>query len=215
VLPGSEEISTRAQKRVIGLRPFLASCVYMSERAYRKPEKNARSGDNKMKNDSDVQFATDRRIHVAMGVRNLSQSVAFYRVLFGQEPTKTRPGYAKFEVAEPPVNLSLNEIRGPTNPSNSVAHFGIQVKSSAIVQELGIMLANAGLATKTEAEVTCCYAVQSKVWITDPDGNKWEIFVVLDNDGAHHKSSANECCAPGTSECCVPVANGCCTEAAG
>ena len=160
-----------------------------------------------MKNDSAVEFATNRRIHMALAVKNLAASVDFYRTLFGQEPSKSRPGYAKFEVPEPPVNLSLNETGGQTSPPNSIAHFGIQVKASALVQELGDMLAKAGLATKVEEKVTCCFAVQDTVWIADPDGNKWEIFVVLDNDGAHHHTSVASASAP----CCDP--NQCCVAA--
>jgi catechol 2,3-dioxygenase-like lactoylglutathione lyase family enzyme len=86
-----------------------------------------------VKNESAVQFETDSRIHMGLAVQNLERSVAFYRTLFGQQPTKTRPRYAKFEVAEPPVNLALNEVGGATGPNNPVAHFGIQVKTSAAV----------------------------------------------------------------------------------
>ena len=135
-----------------------------------------------MKNESAVQFETDSRIHMGLAVKNLEQSVAFYRTLFGQGPTKTRPHYAKFEVAEPPVNLALNEVGGATGPNHPVAHFGIQVKSTAKVKELADRLAEGGLVTETEEDVTCCYAVQNKVWATDPDGNKWEVYVVLDDD---------------------------------
>lgn len=147
-----------------------------------------------MKNESAVQFATDTRIHMGLAVKDLEKSIAFYRTLFGQEPTKTRPGYAKFEVAEPSVNLSLNEVGGDTGPNNPVAHFGIQVKSTDAVKLVADRLADAGLTTSTEENVTCCYAVQNKVWATDPDGNKWEVYVVLDNDGAHHHSSQSACC---------------------
>src|SRR5205085_6178053 len=115
--------------------------------------------------------------------------------LFGQGPTKTRPGYARFEVAEPPVNLSLNEAVGDTGPSNPVTHCGIQVKSTAAVQEAADRLAGAGVATRAEEKVTCCYAVQNKVWAADPDGNRWEVYVVLDDDGAHHHSSQEACCS--------------------
>ena len=167
-----------------------------------------------MKNDSAVQFATNRRIHMALAIKNFAASVDFYRTLFGQEPSKTRPGYAKFEVAEPPVNLSLNEIGGTTSPSNSIAHFGIQVKASDLVRELGDTMAKAGLATKVEDKVTCCYAVQDKVWVEDPDGNKWEIYVVVDDDGAQHQSSADPCCTAATTSCCFPVVGDCCTPAA-
>ncbi len=146
-----------------------------------------------MKHESAVQFETNSRIHMGLAVKNLERSVAFYRTLFGQEPTKTRPGYAKFEVAEPPVNLALNEVGGDTGPNNPVAHFGIQVKSTEAVGKTADRLKEAGLETAVEDNVTCCYAVQNKVWATDPDGNKWEVYVVLDNDGTqHHSSSA--CC---------------------
>ncbi|HYT88920.1 MAG TPA: ArsI/CadI family heavy metal resistance metalloenzyme [Gemmataceae bacterium] len=146
-----------------------------------------------MNHESAVQFQTNSRIHMGLAVKNLERSVAFYRTLFGQEPTKTRPGYAKFEVAEPPVNLALNEVGGDTGPNNPVAHFGIQVKSTEAVGKTAARLKEAGLETAVEDNVTCCYAIQSKVWAADPDGNKWEVYVVLDNDGTpQHSSSA--CC---------------------
>ena len=146
-----------------------------------------------MNNESAVQFGTDSRIHMGLAVGNLEKSVAFYATLFGQGPTKARPRYARFEVAEPPVNLALNEVGGPTGPNHPVAHFGIQVKSTEAVGMVADRLEKAGLKAAAEDNVTCCYAVQNKVWATDPDGNKWEVYVVLDNDGTqHHASSA--CC---------------------
>ena len=155
-----------------------------------------------MNNESAVQFETNSRIHMGLAVKDLERSAAYYRTLFGQEPTKTRPGYAKFEVTEPPVNLSLNEVGGETGPNNPVAHFGIQVKSSGAISEVAERLAAAGIATTFEENVTCCYAVQNKVWSSDPDGNKWEIYIVLDNQGAHHHSSAGSCCPD---DCCSDV----------
>jgi catechol 2,3-dioxygenase-like lactoylglutathione lyase family enzyme len=146
-----------------------------------------------MKGESAVQFQTQSRIHLGLAVRDLARSEAFYAALLGQGPTKTRPHYAKFEVAEPPVNLALNEVRGPTGTSHPVAHFGIQVKSTEAVCRMADRLREAGLVTTVEDQVTCCYAVQNKVWATDPDGNKWEVYVVLDNEGPHYASSV--CCA--------------------
>lgn len=169
-----------------------------------------------MKNESAVQFETESRIHMGLAVKNMERSVAFYTTLFGQGPTKTQSGYAKFEVAEPPVNLALNEVGGTTGPNNPVAHFGIQVKSTAAVGRVADRIKAAGLETAVEENVTCCYAVQNKVWATDPDGNKWETYIVLDNDGKQHHSSQSECCAdkPGCcadkTACCTPT-----TEAAG
>lgn len=147
-----------------------------------------------MSNESAVQFPTESRIHMGLAVRSLEKSVAFYRTLFGQGPTKTRPGYAKFEVVEPPVNLALNESAGETAPANALAHFGIQVKSTAAVREVAERLRAAGLITMAEENVTCCYAVQNKVWAADPDGNRWEVYVVLDNDAGQHASTQDACC---------------------
>ncbi len=166
-----------------------------------------------MTNESAVQFATDSRIHMGLGVKDLERSMGFYRTLFGQGPTKTRPRYAKFEVAEPPVNLALNEVGGATGPSNRVAHFGIQVKSTKAVAEVAARLSAAGLATAAEENVTCCYAVQNKVWATDPDGNKWEVYVVLDNAAAQYHSTQSACCAD-TPDCCEDRA-ACCAAGAG
>ncbi len=147
-----------------------------------------------VKYESAAKFQTESRIHMGLAVRDLERSVAFYRTLFGQGPTKTRPRYARFEVGEPPVNLSLNEVEGETGPSNPVVHFGVQVKSTAAVMALADRLATAGIKTSKEENVTCCYAVQNKVWATDPDGNKWEVYVVLDDSGAAHHSSQSACC---------------------
>jgi catechol 2,3-dioxygenase-like lactoylglutathione lyase family enzyme len=153
--------------------------------------------------ESAVQFTTDSRIHMGLAVKDLQKSAAFYCGLLGQEPTKVRPRYAKFEVAEPPVNLALNEGGGATGQNNLVAHFGIQVKSTEAVREAADRLTAAGIVVDVEEEVTCCYAVQNKVWATDPDGNKWEVYVVLDDHGTQHHSSTGECCSS---------ADGCCGE---
>ena len=157
-----------------------------------------------MNRHSAVEFATDARIHIGLAVQDLAAAIDFYSVLFGQEPSKTRPGYAKFEVAEPSVNLSLNQVSGATGPNNPVAHYGIQVKSTDAVKRMSERVAAAGLPMKVEENVTCCYAVQDKIWVADPDGNKWEVFVVLDNDGAQHASDSGSCCTDSTS-CCSDV----------
>jgi len=179
-----------------------------------------------MFDESAVSFATESRIHIGLAVKNVDRSMAFYQTLLGQPPTKTRPGYAKFEVAEPAVNLSLNAVTGVTGPNNPAAHFGVQVKSTAAVNALAQRLAAAGLATRVETNVTCCYAVQNKIWVTDPDGNPWEVFVVLDNEGSSHAPTGGCCAAANAapaltalassevggpaSACCEP---GCCADA--
>lgn len=162
-----------------------------------------------MTHESAVDFATASRIHIAFAVIDLERSKAFYRALFSQGPSKERPHYAKFEVAEPPVNLALNEAEALTAPPNAIAHFGVQLKSTAAVKEVEKRLVAAGYDVEPEEHVTCCYAIQNKVWATDPDGNKWEVYVLLDDNGATHHSDR-----PATSRslsmagCCVSNSSG-------
>ncbi|MEZ5366611.1 MAG: ArsI/CadI family heavy metal resistance metalloenzyme [Bryobacterales bacterium] len=145
---------------------------------------------------SAVEFATNTRIHIALETSNLDDAIAFYRLLFGQEPVKVKPGYAKFEVADPPVNLALNATP-QAHSTGGASHFGVQVKSTDAVNDARLRFEDAGRAIETEEHVTCCWAVQDKVWVRDPDGNAWEIFVVLDADAAvHGKADADVCCTP-------------------
>jgi catechol 2,3-dioxygenase-like lactoylglutathione lyase family enzyme len=156
---------------------------------------------------SAVEFATATRVHVAINVSRLERSLPFYTTLFGQEPAKLRPGYAKFEVANPPVNFTLNENPAMT-AGGSLSHLGIQVKSTEEVLAAKTRFQVAGLATFDEENVTCCYAVQDKVWVTDPDGNEWEVFVVLEADAPVHSVNLQrtdaDCCA--TDCCAAPTA---------
>jgi catechol 2,3-dioxygenase-like lactoylglutathione lyase family enzyme len=138
--------------------------------------------------DSAVDFATASRMHVSMFVSDIAESVKFYEVFFGQPPTKSRPDYAKFEVAEPPLVISFNPDRKPV-PGGAVNHLGIQVKSTDIVMAMKDRFAAAGFLTEEEVATPCCYAVQTKVWVGDPDGNRWEIYVVTEAD-------ADEGCGP-------------------
>ncbi|MCB1021829.1 MAG: VOC family protein [Acidobacteria bacterium] len=145
---------------------------------------------------SAVEFATNTRIHIALETSTLDEAIAFYRTMFAQEPVKVKPGYAKFEVADPPVNLSLNAA-AQAHATSGASHFGVQVKSTDAVHEAKQRFETAGYGIETEEHVTCCWAVQDKVWVRDPDGNAWEIFVVLDADAAvHGKADSDVCCAP-------------------
>lgn len=141
--------------------------------------------------------------HVSINVTNMDASVAFYEKAFGVAATKRRPGYAKFDLAVPMLNLSMVETP-PTGMNAS--HFGIQVASSDDVTEAKKKFELAGLSTRTEENTSCCYAVQDKVWIADPDGNEWEVFVVkADAETMYDTNKATEaksCCAP---SCCQPT----------
>jgi catechol 2,3-dioxygenase-like lactoylglutathione lyase family enzyme len=157
-----------------------------------------------MKTQSAVEFPTPTRIHVAIAVTDVEGALPFYRTLFGQEPTKTRPGYAKFEVLDPPVNFTLNRYAS-SSATQGPQHFGIQVKSTDAVRMARERLERAGYPIEVEDDVTCCWAVQDKVWAVDPDGHRWEVFVVTDADASVHseptpKSAERTCCDPG---CCT------------
>ncbi|HEX2909295.1 MAG TPA: ArsI/CadI family heavy metal resistance metalloenzyme [Chloroflexia bacterium] len=136
-----------------------------------------------------VEFAGTTRVHVAINVSDVERSLPFYKILFGQEPAKLRPGYAKFEVAEPAVNFTLNQNPNFMPGTGALSHFGIQVKSTGEVLAAKQRFIESGLATFDEENVTCCYAVQDKVWVTDPDGNNWEVFVVLEADAPVHSEN--------------------------
>jgi len=148
-----------------------------------------------MTTQSAVDFPGLTRIHIALKVSNLQQSREFYELLLGAAPSKERVGYIKFEPADPSVNLTLNETDSPTDAA-SISHFGIQVKSIAAVHEAIERFESAGISTTTEEQTTCCYAVQEKVWATDPDGNQWEVFVVLQADVKDDLYQENGCCTP-------------------
>ena len=148
-----------------------------------------------MKNQPTVDFPGKNRIHIALAVSDLERSKVFYEKLLGVAPIKERLGYAKFEPKDPSVNLALNEISDlGQNASSAAAHFGIQVKSRQAVEDSILRLSQAGLKTSIEENTTCCYAVQDKVWVTDPDGNQWEIFVVLDADAKRKIDQTSVCC---------------------
>ena len=148
--------------------------------------------------------------HVSLNVTNIDASVAFYEKAFGVNATKRRPGYAKFDLKEPSLNLTMQEA--PRTGINA-SHFGVQVESSEDVAAAWARFKNAGLVTKTEENTECCYALQDKVWIEDPDGNAWEVFVVKGEASVmESKPSAGGCCVPKIEDGSQPkkATSGCC-----
>lgn len=136
--------------------------------------------------------------HLAINVRDVPASIEFYRNLFGVEPSKVRTGYAKFDVANPPLNFTLNQH--PFREAGALSHLGFQVSSTDDVLAVRQQWHERGLITRDEMQTDCCYATQDKTWVKDPDGNEWEVFVVL-KDNLPERSAAAEtpCCAPA---CC-------------
>ena len=134
------------------------------------------------------------KAHLALNVRNIEQSVEFYRKMLGINPSKVRPHYAKFDLQDPPLNLTLNEH--PFGERGALSHLGIQVASTDDVLAMRRKWADAGLMTRDEMQTNCCYAMQDKTWVSDPDGNEWEVFVVLEDNLPEVKAEVSTCCAP-------------------
>lgn len=116
------------------------------------------------------------RVQLALNVEDLDAAVSFYGKLFGAEPAKRRPGYANFALEEPPLKLVLIQGEGR---GGSLNHLGVEVASAEEVARATGRLASQGLAARTEDGVECCYALQDKVWVSDPDGAPWEVYTVL------------------------------------
>ena len=136
------------------------------------------------------------KAHLALNVNNVELSLAFYKKMFGIEPSKVRAGYAKFDVNDPPLNLTLNQV--PFNGKGALSHLGIQVAGTDDVLAMRDHWQNAGLIPREEMQTTCCYALQDKAWVNDPDGNEWEVFTVLEDNLSEGtaKSGDTTCCTP-------------------
>jgi catechol 2,3-dioxygenase-like lactoylglutathione lyase family enzyme len=134
------------------------------------------------------------RVQLALRVADLEGSIAFYSKLFGAEPAKRRPGYANFAITEPPLKLVL--IEGTAGEPTRMDHLGVEVETTAEVTAATTRLADEGLATSTEKDTACCYAVQDKVWVTGPGTEPWEVYVVKGDADTLDKTPGSACCAP-------------------
>ncbi|WP_261555566.1 ArsI/CadI family heavy metal resistance metalloenzyme [Frankia tisae] len=156
------------------------------------------------------------RVQLALNVSDVDAAVEFYSKLFGVAPAKRRPGYANFAVDVPPLKLVLLEnpdVRG-SGVAGALNHLGVEVETTDEVTAATTRLAGAGLETAVEENTTCCYAVQDKVWVDDPDGAPWEVYTVLSDvvDGSvpalrmvEPSSGPGSACACGPGVDCGPA----------
>lgn len=129
------------------------------------------------------------RFHLSLNVADLARSVAFFRTLLGVEPAKVRGDYAKFEPDEPPLVLSL-EPRVP-GKGGALNHAGFRLPDAASLVRMQERLERAGIRSQREEGVECCYALQTKFWVHDPDGTLWEVYTLegdLDHRGVGQKA---------------------------
>ncbi|MGH9819913.1 MAG: ArsI/CadI family heavy metal resistance metalloenzyme [Pyrinomonadaceae bacterium] len=136
------------------------------------------------------------KAHLALNVNNLEDSLEFYKKILGIEPSKVRTGYAKFDVHDPPLNLTLNQA--VFDGKGALSHLGIQVTGTDDVVAMRDKWQSAGLFPREEMQTTCCYALQDKAWVNDPDGNEWEVFTVLEDNLSEGTSKGEGaiCCTP-------------------
>lgn len=134
------------------------------------------------------------KAHLAINVSDVENSIDFYKKMLGIEPSKVRTGYAKFDVQNPPLNLTLNQVA--FQGKGALSHLGIQVAGTEDVIALREQWKGRGLTPREEMQTTCCYALQDKAWVNDPDGNEWEVFAVIEDNLAEAKSNDATCCVP-------------------
>ncbi|HEY6625239.1 MAG TPA: ArsI/CadI family heavy metal resistance metalloenzyme [Acidimicrobiales bacterium] len=139
------------------------------------------------------------RVQLALNVSDLDEAVEFYSKLFATGPAKIHPGYANFAITDPPLKLVL--IEDATQAPGSLNHLGVEVASSAEVAAAQARLTAVELPTATEDQVTCCFAVQDKVWVDGPGGDPWEIYTVLSD--AEMPAGELRTAEPSGAACCA------------
>lgn len=148
------------------------------------------------------------KTHVSINVSDVARSTEFYKQFFGIGPHKVRPGYANFDVANPPLKLALME-KTPFAKDGVLNHLGLLVEDTKTVLAIRERLQASGVPLVDEMGSNCCYATQDKIWVHDPDGTAWEVYALTDDQiepmtvslGASTQAS---CCVPGGdgAKCC-------------
>jgi hypothetical protein len=115
--------------------------------------------------------------------------------MFGNEPTVTKPDYAKWMLDDPRVNFAISKRGAPVG----LNHLGIQVESAEELDEMNIRLQQLQTNVKIEMGTTCCYSKSDKYWVIDPQGLVWETYHTLDSVPVFGGDDSRD------SNCCVPV----------
>ena len=157
-----------------------------------------------------------KRLHIHIGVEQLEEAIGFYSRLFGAEPVKRKPDYAKWMLDDPCVNLAIST----RSSTKGVDHLGIQVEEKQELDEIRQRFQAGNLAVAEEGEALCCYAKSDKSWVLDPAGVPWEAYRTMEDAEIFSTHSANTdsaCCEPSflaSPEANMPVqeSSGCCTN---
>ena len=123
--------------------------------------------------------------HLSLYVSNLVASADFYTRFLGVEPVKIKADYAKFELLDSGLVLSL--VQNPERVNAGFGHVGFVVESADAVQAWQTQAEQRGVQIALiEQQTRCCYALQDKFWVHDPDGVQWEV------DAFHEDSEWND-----------------------
>ena len=146
------------------------------------------------------------RLQLALNVHDLDEAIDFYSKMFDAEPAKTRPGYANFAIADPPLKLVLFEV-GSDEPESlgngafhHLNHLGVETETADEVLTAESRLSDAGLTTTGVDDTQCCYAEKTETWVDSPDGARWEWYVktgdseVLQNVSLGRAEDTTPCC---------------------
>lgn len=136
-----------------------------------------------------------KRLHIHVSVDNLEESIRFYSTMFGNEPTVTKPDYAKWMLEDPKVNFAISNRGAPVG----LNHLGIQVENSSELDEMNKRLQELQTEVEKEVGTVCCYAQSDKYWVTDPQGIAWETYHTLESVPVFGGGESRD------SNCCVPV----------
>lgn len=154
-----------------------------------------------------------KRMHIHLGVKNINESVKFYNALFGTEPAKLKPDYAKWMLEDPRINFAISTRAGKVG----VDHMGLQVDDASELNVLREQMSAANISTHSDGETTCCYAKSEKSWVEDPNGVAWEAYHTMEDaqifSGSDKSSEGSACCVPETKPqvaCSMPAKKGCC-----
>jgi catechol 2,3-dioxygenase-like lactoylglutathione lyase family enzyme len=155
---------------------------------------------------------TMSRLQLALNVSDMDKAVEFYSKLFGTEPAKRQPGYANFAIADPPLKLVLIEDSSTRahGTVNALNHLGVEVERSEDVGSAADRLSQMDLEIDMQEQTTCCFAVQEKVWVNDPDGAPWEFYTVLADVPATGFAGDSACCVSATTDAVRGRASSCC-----
>jgi hypothetical protein len=141
-----------------------------------------------------------KRLHVHVSVDDLARSISFYSTLFAAAPSVVKPDYAKWMLDDPRVNFAIST----RSATVGIAHLGIQVETSAELQEVYGRLKQADRPVLEEGATTCCYAKSEKSWITDPQGLSWETFLTSGDSTTYGDSADLGQIRTASAVCCTP-----------